>query len=291
MKMFIDARGGMAGDMFSAALINAGAREETVTKAMQAAAETLGRASVTHVQTADGFSRLKIDVEHHYGHLSSHQAIHLLEHLFEDFNIEPAYASFGFNMLKALIAAETKAHAQHSFDMVSHQFHHHTGHEHDHTHNHSHLHENHTHDQEAKVNRHHHHYPHDLYHQPEAWLHEAQDILIDIMGAVVGLQSLKAPLQAKLVAPVSYGGGSVSFSHGTLKVPAPATQVMISANRIPVIAGPIETELFTPTGAALLSALEAFHIQEVPVAQPQYHGKSRGTKDLPIPPLEILIFE
>lgn len=289
--MFINARGGMAGDMFSAALIDAGAGKDTVTNAMLAAAETLGRASVTHVKTADGASRLLIDVEHHHGHLSSHKAIHLLEHLFENFNIEPPYASFGFNMLKALITAEAKAHAQHDFDMESNHFHHHAGHEHDHSHNHRHAHESHSQDDAAEIHHHHHHYHHDLYQLPEAWLHEAQDILIDIMGAVVGLQSLKAPLKAMLSMPVSYGGGSVSFSHGTLKVPAPATQVMIDDNHIPVAAGPIETELFTPTGAALLTALEAFHTGELPAGKPIHHGKSRGTKDLPVPPLEIMIFE
>jgi hypothetical protein len=289
MKMFINARGGLAGDMFSAALIDAGAGKDTVTNAMLAAAQSLGRASVIHVKTADGASRLLIEVEHHHGHLSSHKAIHLLEHLFEDFNIEPAYATFGFNMLKALITAEAKAHAQHDFNMDTHHFHHHAGHEHDHPHPHSHDH--HSHDEDAKVHRHHHHYHHDLYQQPEAWLHEAQDILIDIMGAVVGLQSLKAPLKAMLSTPVSYGGGSISFSHGTLKVPAPATQVMIDDNHIPVAAGPIDTELFTPTGAALLTALAAFNTAELPHAEPIYHGKSRGTKDLPVPPLEIMIFE
>jgi len=286
MQLFIKAAGGIAGDMFSAALIDAGADKNKVTKAMKAAAETIGRASVNHVKTADGCSRLLISVEHHHGHLSSHKAIHLLEHLFEDFSVKPEYSDFGFRMLRALITAENKAHARHDFKMDSNHFHHHQHH-----HNHEHEH-HHNHEDEKKAHRHHHHHHNQsLYNEPEAWLHEAQDILIDIMGAVVGLQELDAPVNAILDGPVYYGGGSVSFSHGTLKVPAPATQVMIDDYNIPVSAGPIEIELFTPTGAAVLTALEAFKTDVLPAGKPLYHGKSRGTKDLPIPPLEVMIFQ
>ncbi|TCO10814.1 nickel insertion protein [Natronoflexus pectinivorans] len=269
MQLFINASGGFAGDMFSAALISAGADEKTVTSYMKAAAEKIGKAAVCHLLTADGSSRMLIEVEHHHGHLSSHKALHLLEHLFEDFKIEQPYREFGFKALKALIQAEKIAHETHDFDMDHHHFHHHHEHSHDHE------------------NGHHHHQEN---HEPEAWLHEAQDILIDIMGAVTGLQLLKAPVHASLAAPVAYGGGSVSFSHGTLKVPAPATIVMIETNQMPVTAGPIEIELFTPTGAALLTALDAVKVDPLPNKPPLYKGSSRGTKDLPIPPLEIMLF-
>jgi pyridinium-3,5-bisthiocarboxylic acid mononucleotide nickel chelatase len=286
MKLYINPQGGIAGDMFSAALIDAGADATKVVGAMKAAAEVIGRASITHVKTADCCSRLHIRVEHHHGHLSSHKAIHLLEHLFEDFHIEPPYADFGFRTLRALIAAEKKAHDHHDFKMDTLHFHHHQKDHHHHGEaDHPHIHES------EDNHQHHHHHNETLYHEPEVWLHEAQDILIDIMGAVVGLQELGAPVNADLVAPVSYGGGSVSFSHGTLKVPAPATQAMIDEFGIPVKPGPIEIELFTPTGAALLTALGAFQTTLVPAGEPRYQGKSRGTKDLPSPSLELLIFE
>lgn len=266
MQLFISPEGGIAGDMFAAALINAGADAEKVTTAMQAAAEKLGRAFVGHRKTSDGSSRLFIEVEHHHGHLSSHRAIHLLEHLFEDFKILPTYREFGFRMLNHLIKAEKEAHETFEFDMEDHHHGHH-----------------HTHGAD-----HHHHHDHE---EPEAWLHEAQDILIDVMGAVMGLQELQAPVKATLAAPVSWGGGSISFSHGTLKVPAPATAVMIKNNKLPAQEGPIETELFTPTGAAVLSALEATEIKPLPATSTKTkEGFSRGTKDLPIPPLKITLF-
>ncbi len=260
MQLFISPEGGIAGDMFAAALIDAGADAKKVTGAMQAAAEKLGRTTIRHQKTIDGSSRLFIEVEHHHGHLSSTKATHLLQHLFDDFNILPDYRQFGIKMLNHLIKAEKEAHATYDFDMDDHHHHH----------------------------NHHHHHKHE---EPEAWLHEAQDILIDVMGAVMGLQELKSPVKAFLTSPVSWGGGSISFSHGTMPVPAPATAVMIKNNEIPAQAGPLETELFTPTGAAVLSALEAKQIKPFPEdIQPLKRGASRGTKDLPIPSLKISLF-
>jgi len=268
MKLYIHPEGGIAGDMFAAALIDAGADAEKVTKAMQRAAEKLGRSTVRHMKTSDNCSRLFIEVEHHHGHLSSSKAMHLLEHLFEDFNIKKKYREFGVNMLNHLIKAEKEAHETFDFDMDDHH-HHHDHHHHTGGEGHHHQHE-----------------------APEAWLHEAQDILIDVMGAVMGLQDLSAPTTANLTCPVSWGGGSISFSHGTLKVPAPATEVMIKNNHIPAQDGPIETELFTPTGAAVLSALSATYTKEPPSGKkPAAEGRSRGTKDLPVEPLRILLFD
>lgn len=270
MKLYIHPEGGIAGDMFAAALIDAGADAVKVTKAMLGAAEKLGRANVRHLKTSDHCSRLFIEVEHHHGHLSSSRAMHLLEHLFEDFKIKKPYREFGVKMLNHLIIAEKEAHETHVFDMDDHPHHH--GHHH-HT---------------GGEGHHHHHHNR----VPEAWLHEAQDILIDVMGAVMGLQDLSAPTTAKLTCPVSWGGGSVSFSHGTLKVPAPATGVMIKNNQIPAQGGPIQTELFTPTGAAVLSALSADQTEKPPSGKkPIAEGRSRGTKDLPVEPLKILLFD
>jgi uncharacterized protein (DUF111 family) len=265
MKIYIDPRGGMAGDMFSAALIDAGADVKRVTGAMLGAARMLGEASIKHVITKDNSSRLLIEVEHHHGHLSSSRALHLLDHLFSDYHIQEQYRAFGVMMLRSLIKAEKIAHQTFDFEMDTHHHHH---------------------EHEGHGGEGHHHHSHEA---PEAWLHEAQDILIDVMGAVMGLQELGAPVTACLTAPVSMGGGTVTFSHGTLQVPAPATRVMIEANGIPVKAGPLDVELFTPTGAALLSALSALEIEEMPKDVAIATGFSRGTKDLDIPPLKIVL--
>ncbi len=123
-------------------------------------------------------------------------------------------------------------------------------------------------------------------------MHEAQDIVIDIMGAVMGLQLLEIEPQAFMVGPVSVGGGHVHCSHGTLDIPAPATTIVMREYDILWQKGPLEKELLTPTGATILAALGA----------QQYDGKAydglekcaigsaRGTKILPIPPLQLYLY-
>lgn len=148
-----------------------------------------------------------------------------------------------------------------------------------------------------EITDHHKHHPshhndthlHDHHHQhDDAFLHEAQDILIDITGVVIGMQLLDIETTAYIVAPVSAGGGKVHFSHGKVDVPAPATKNIFEKFKIDYIEGPVETELCTPTGAAVLAALDATKITSKPVNY-KYQGTSRGTKDLPVPPLSIQI--
>ena len=262
----IDPAGGFAGDMFSAALISAGADEALMLNAMELAASKIGKATVKTEKTKDGATRLLIEIKHEHNHLPGHDARHHLEHIFDDLNVKENYRYFGMVALQNLIDAEIKAHREHTFLTD----HHHHSHEHGHHHH----------------DHHGHHHHHDA---AEAYLHEAQDILIDITGAAYGLQLLNAGTKAYLTKPVSIGGGMITFSHGTLPVPAPATQNIIEKFKIPVMPGPVEFELFTPTGAAILSAMdpriEAEKIQEENIKT----GISRGSKDLDIPPLKIFV--
>jgi len=265
MKLYIDPTGGMAGDMFAAALISAGADKSQMIAAMLQAAEKLGPASISDSLTHDGAMRLHMKVDHKHGHLSGHDAWHLLDDLFKDLNITDPYRSFGFKALEVLVNAEIKAHKENTFL---------TDHIHAHNHGHDHQSEGHSH----------------THHKEEAFLHEAQDILIDITGAAMGLQLLNAPVKAHLLAQVSLGGGHITFSHGHLPVPAPATKNIFETFQLPGVAGPVETELCTPTGSAILAAVEATigETEKNPIIT---EGISRGGKDLPIPPLKIMLSE
>ena len=261
-KLYIDPTGGFAGDMFSAALISAGADEKKMIKAMEYAASKIGKATIKTEKTHDDATRLIIDIKHDHNHLPGHDAKHLILHIFEELQIKENFMYFGMVALQNLIDAEIKAHKEHTFL---------TDHHHGHSHSHDHG---------------HHHHHHD---EPEAFLHEAQDILIDITGAVYGLYLLNTDPQAILTSPVSYGGGMITFSHGTLKVPAPATQNMIDKFELPVKEGPVNFELFTPTGAAILSALNPELSNNKLKDNNISIGTSRGTKDLDIPPLKVWI--
>jgi uncharacterized protein (TIGR00299 family) protein len=54
---------------------------------------------------------------------------------------------------------------------------------------------------------------------------------------------------------IPLGGGVIDAAHGQLSIPAPATVEILKKSGIQTIGGPIESELLTPTGAALLVKL------------------------------------
>jgi len=92
-------------------------------------------------------------------------------------------------------------------------------------------------------------------------LHEAQDIVMDVVGASWALQYLSVDLETvHCVQPVRVGGGIITFSHGTLPVPAPATTAILAEYDIPWEPGPGRFEQLTPTGAAILAALNPKYI-------------------------------
>ncbi len=129
----------------------------------------------------------------------------------------------------------------------------------------------------------------------EAVLHEAQDILLDVMGAAAGLQHLGVDLNRVVCfSPVAVGGGSITFSHGTLPAPAPATMAILKRHRIPHVAGPVDVELLTPTGAALLAALHPIWRcrESLPEDAVLARGMGLGRKNLrPLNALRLALVE
>jgi uncharacterized protein (TIGR00299 family) protein len=79
----------------------------------------------------------------------------------------------------------------------------------------------------------------------------ALDAIADVVGVCAGVVHLG--LRALVVSPVALGGGSVTSEHGRLPVPAPAVVELLRG--LPSYGGPVESELCTPTGAALLVTL------------------------------------
>ena|GEM_PF-639372 len=116
-------------------------------------------------------------------------------------------------------------------------------------------------------------------------LHEASDIIVDASLSAYALQQLRAS-EIYCLYPVYYGGGVVHFSHGVFEVPAPATRYIISKYNIPAEKGPVDTELLTPTGAAILAALQPLYLHRLDLRKNFEiisSGKGRGAKKLPIP--------
>lgn len=77
----------------------------------------------------------------------------------------------------------------------------------------------------------------------------ALDAIIDITGAALAFVEMK--IEKVFTSKISVGGGMVKMAHGLYPVPAPATAILLSG--FDVQPGPVEKELVTPTGAAILS--------------------------------------
>ncbi len=79
----------------------------------------------------------------------------------------------------------------------------------------------------------------------------ALDAIADIIGACAALNQLGVDTVQFSVLPL--GGGTVQAAHGVLPVPAPATALLVKGQDCRM--GPVESELLTPTGAAILTTL------------------------------------
>ena len=100
----------------------------------------------------------------------------------------------------------------------------------------------------------------------------AVDSIVDIVGASVGFAFFG--IQKFFTARIALGGGTVRFSHGTWPVPAPATLELVRG--MPTQPGPVESELLTPTGAAIITSLA--ETSPPPDFRPQSWGFGSGKK-------------
>jgi hypothetical protein len=113
-------------------------------------------------------------------------------------------------------------------------------------------------------------------------LHEAgsTDTLADILGTAAGCDSLKLFEGEIYSCPLAVGGGTVSFSHGTLSVPAPAVLEIARRRHIPIFGGPANEELTTPTGVSILASLVDKFVEAPPLLVPDMVGYGAGSREL-----------
>ena len=103
----------------------------------------------------------------------------------------------------------------------------------------------------------------------------AVDSIVDVVGGVLGLSWLRA--DRIVSSALNLGTGSVTMSHGTFAVPAPATARLVQG--VPVY-GAGDGELLTPTGALLVTGhAEAYG--PLPLLRPQAIGHGAGSRDTP----------
>ena len=204
-------------------------------------------------------------------------------------------------------------HHHHEHDHSHEQAVHHHHHEHDHSHEQAVHHHHHEHDHSHEQADHHHRSFRDIRNLIEAskleinvkklatdiFLHVAEaeaqvhgksidevhfhevgavDSIVDIVGAAICFEYIKPD---KVVSTtVKLGGGYAKCDHGVMPVPAPATAKILEG--IPSARGPVDFELTTPTGAAILKAIvdeynDSFEYSTVK------SGYGLGTKDFEVP--------
>ncbi|MDA7950659.1 MAG: nickel pincer cofactor biosynthesis protein LarC [Pirellulaceae bacterium] len=102
----------------------------------------------------------------------------------------------------------------------------------------------------------------------------AVDSIADVVAAAIGWDWLG--VEKIVSSPIPTGSGKVKIAHGLVSVPAPATLEILAG--IPLGASPVEAELTTPTGAAIVKVL-ATEFGPIPPMCVEAIGYGAGTRD------------
>jgi uncharacterized protein (TIGR00299 family) protein len=264
---YLECFAGIAGDMFLGALIDAGVPAgvlEEATAALELGAnlkiETVDRSGIscTRVQVMEGASVVEervpevvhdhahaVDHSHEHTHSHTHEHEHTHEHKHEHSH------GRSLSVIRELIqgsplAEGVKSRAIRTFELLG--------------------------ASEAKI----HNVDVEAIHFHEVG---AVDSIVDIVAACAGIEYLK--VDAWHCSPLNVGGGMVECAHGTFPVPAPATADLLRG--FPTYSAHVQKELVTPTGAALVRALDpVFGTQPaMRVERIGYGAGSRNPKGFP----------
>ena len=110
--------------------------------------------------------------------------------------------------------------------------------------------------------------------------HEASsiDTVVDIIGTAIALDDLNFFSEEIITMPVAVGGGTLTFSHGTVSNPASAILEIFRNSDIIISGGQVKDELTTPTGASLLVNLTDSCAEFYPAIRIKSIGYGAGKK-------------
>ena len=96
--------------------------------------------------------------------------------------------------------------------------------------------------------------------------HEASsiDTLVDILGVGIAIENLGLFDEEIVSMPICVGGGTITFSHGTMTNPTSAVLEILKNSNLTILGSKIKTELTTPTGACILVNLTNTSIEFYP---------------------------
>lgn len=253
-KLFFDPIGGVAGDMFSAAFLDAGLIELNVLQASVASFDdSIQLIHERSMQSNIIGSKLRVitsqgeesssAIEHHDHHHHHHDGHHHHDH--HEIDEKNDHAHYPFSQIKerllasslaepvrqlvlaiftTLATAEAKLHNKSLDDIAFHE-----------------------------VGR--------------------DDAIADIIAAATCVCSINETTDI-YCGPIPLGQGEIKFSHGIFTLPAPATAELLTG--IPIIAGKGNYEMTTPTGAAIIRNVCKGFVNEMPAMQISNIGYGHG---------------
>jgi uncharacterized protein (TIGR00299 family) protein len=75
---------------------------------------------------------------------------------------------------------------------------------------------------------------------------------VDILGVGIAIEDLDLFNEEIVSMPICVGGGTITFSHGTMTNPASAVLEIFKNSNLSIFGGSVKSELTTPTGACIL---------------------------------------
>ncbi len=264
MKLIIDTKNGIAGDIVNAGLIGLGADEKRMISSMEYAGNHIG---ITKIKPDfdHGATKLEIKIETDHDHLHESKIKEFLAKITDDLDVNKFYREIATRTLNVLCEAERYVHSHD--ERLHHMLYHH-----------HHAHRKHNH----RKTYHHREY------NTEAILHEAKDILIDIVGLSIGLQELGIS-EIGYLDYINVGNGIIEFSHGKFEVPAPATEYILNKYRFNWKKSDTNEEMATPTGVSILAGCNAERICSLEDYCIIKKSLARGTRNLP--PISFYLVE
>jgi uncharacterized protein (TIGR00299 family) protein len=111
--------------------------------------------------------------------------------------------------------------------------------------------------------------------------HEASsiDTLVDILGVGIAIEDLGLFDEKIVSMPICVGGGTITFSHGTMTNPASAVLEILKNSNLIIHGGTVKNELTTPTGACILVNLTNTPIEFYPSMKIDSIGYGAGKND------------
>ncbi len=119
----------------------------------------------------------------------------------------------------------------------------------------------------------------------------SSDTLFDVIATYALLEELGFLETKRLCLPVATGSGVIRMAHGVIPSPAPAVLEIACRHGIPLIHRSIDSELLTPTGAALIASITTEFVETMPSMVVKKIGYGAGDKEFEHIPNVLRVIE